>query len=136
MRGMQYRVGAVLLVLAIGILLAACFLLGAAHLTSSLTGEQQTPIVSAVLVAFTAVYTVVVTQWIKESVFGPVIILGFEQCAPWCVTSPLSLEREEVQVQDGQLAWPGDLHAYFFRVNVTNEGVGEARGCEVLLERV
>ena len=77
MRGMQYRVGAVLLVLAIGILLAACFLLGAAHLTSSLTGEQQTPIVSAVLVAFTAVYTVVVTQWIKESVFGPFIILGF-----------------------------------------------------------
>ena len=65
---------------------------------------------------------IVVAQWIQKGVWGPVIVLGFEQRPPWCVTSPLSLERKEVQVANGQLAWPGDLHAHFFRVEVTKRG--------------
>lgn len=136
MGGVHYRVGAVVVVLAIGLSLAGAFVTTILRVTSFLPGGQQTAIVSAALVVFTAVYTASVAQWIQQRVWGPVIRVSFEQRPPWCVESALSLEREEVEAAEGQYVLPDDLHAYFFRMQITNEGIGPARDCEVLLERI
>lgn len=136
MHGMRYRVGAVVLVAVVGLVLAAAFVTIMLRATSCLADDQRTAIVSAALVVFTAIYTASVSQWIQKRVWGPVIGLTFEQRPPWCVGSTLGLERDEVEAAEGRYVLPDDVHAYFFRIQVTNEGVGAARDCEVVLERI